>query len=108
MTHLTPDLVRAADDALASLDATLEPMMEKFIPKPCCIDGARVNRIIPAIPGADFGGRIEGPSYTSNGTAPDPAILASVLAANRPRLMAYALAIAAVTAPIMTPTPRKK
>ena len=57
--------------------------------------------------GADFGGRIEVPSYTSNGTAPAPTILAAVLASNRPRLMAYALAIAAVTAPIMTPTRKK-
>lgn len=67
-----------------------------------------MNRVIPAIPGADFGGRIDVPSYTSNRTAPDPDILSSVLSSNRPRLMAYALAIAAATAPIMTPTPRKK
>lgn len=42
-----------------------------------------------------------------SGTAPDPTLLSSVLASNRPRLMAYALAIAAVTAPIMTPTRKK-
>ena len=30
------------------------------------------SRVIPAIPGADFGGRIGVPSYTSNSTAPFP------------------------------------
>lgn len=71
MTHLIPDLVTAADDALAALDATLAECAAPL-------------------------------------TRHDPAILASVLASNRPRLMAIALSIAAVTAPIMIQTPRKK
>ena len=56
-------------------------------------------RVIPAIPGADFGGRIDVPSYTSNSTV-DRDILAEVIAQGASRRLATVLALAAVTSTI--------